>query len=208
MSIIIPNIPDNCYYDGTAIPTNTIQSMSPEPGPEPSINLQEKSETISTNTTTTITPDEGYDGLSSVSITTQVPTTSTIFNTLSLNWETTQSASRTLSFFTNFTKITGITTVSRGYVIIRVETYQVSIWIVGNSTFDIAHHSNLDFYYKDLNLASGTDIKYLMISNSDGHNNHTKIVAIYGFPTITSEDFDYTERAFSIDRELCVVPTP
>ena len=73
MSTTIPNIPDNCYYDGTAIPTNTVQSMSPEP--EPQITLQSKSETIQTNTTTTITPDDGYVGLSSVSITTQVPQT-------------------------------------------------------------------------------------------------------------------------------------
>lgn len=35
-------------------------------------NLQAKTQTITTNTTTTITPDSGYDGLSSVAITTNV----------------------------------------------------------------------------------------------------------------------------------------
>lgn len=35
-------------------------------------NLQAKSQTITTNTTTTIKPDSGYDGLSSVAITTNV----------------------------------------------------------------------------------------------------------------------------------------
>ena len=41
-------------------------------------NLQSKSVTISTNTTTNITYDTGYDGLSSVSVTTTVPTAQTI----------------------------------------------------------------------------------------------------------------------------------
>lgn len=35
--------------------------------------LQEKTETITTNTTTTISPDTGYDGLSSVEVTTNIP---------------------------------------------------------------------------------------------------------------------------------------
>lgn len=39
-------------------------------------NLQAKSQTITTNTTTTIKPDSGYDGLSSVAITTNVASTS------------------------------------------------------------------------------------------------------------------------------------
>lgn len=38
-------------------------------------NLQAKTQTITTNTTTTITPDSGYDGLSSVAITTNVAST-------------------------------------------------------------------------------------------------------------------------------------
>lgn len=40
----------------------------------PSPNLQNKSETITTNTTTTIRADNGYDGLDTVTITTQIPT--------------------------------------------------------------------------------------------------------------------------------------
>ena len=71
MSTTIPNIPDNCYYDGTAIPTNTVQSMSPEP--EPTITLQEKTIPITENGQSIITPDDGYDGLSQVTVNTLVP---------------------------------------------------------------------------------------------------------------------------------------
>ena len=71
MSTTIPNIPDNCYYDGTAIPTNTVQSMSPEP--EPTITLQEKTIPITENGQSIITPDYGYDGLSQVTVNTLVP---------------------------------------------------------------------------------------------------------------------------------------
>ena len=58
-----------------------------------SVNLQEKSETITTNTETTITPDNGYDGLSSVAITTNVqPNLQSKSETITTNTTTTITA--------------------------------------------------------------------------------------------------------------------
>lgn len=93
MSIIIPNIPDNCYYDGTAIPTSTLQSMSPEPEPEPQITLQEKTITNTENGQSIVTPDTGYNGLSQVTINTNVPAHTSVLQskseTISTNTTTT-----------------------------------------------------------------------------------------------------------------------
>ena len=50
---------------------NTINNLPEAGGGEP--NLQSKSITITENGTTTITPDEGYDGLSDVEVIANVP---------------------------------------------------------------------------------------------------------------------------------------
>lgn len=61
-------------------------------------NNQSKSETITSNTTTTITPDEGYTGLSSVSITTNVALDLSEYftNTLEYNGTTYQGSARNM----------------------------------------------------------------------------------------------------------------
>lgn len=57
-------------------------------GDTPTANLQEKSVTITTNTETNVTPDEGYDGLSEVTVTTNVePTLQSVTKSIYENGE-------------------------------------------------------------------------------------------------------------------------
>ena len=56
----------------TCSDSETFTTLVPKVLDITSVNNQSKSETITSNTTTTITPDEGYTGLSSVSVTTNV----------------------------------------------------------------------------------------------------------------------------------------
>ena len=56
----------------TCSDTETFTTLVPKVLDITSVNNQSKSETITSNTTTTITPDEGYTGLSSVEVTTNV----------------------------------------------------------------------------------------------------------------------------------------
>ena len=88
------NLVDNLLAKGiTATSDETFTSLVPKVLDIVIVNNQSKSETITTNTTTTITPDNGYTGLSSVEITTNVqPNLQSKSETITTNTTTTISA--------------------------------------------------------------------------------------------------------------------
>ena len=82
----------------SASDSETFTTLVPKVLDITSVNNQSKSETITSNTTTTITPDEGYTGLSSVEITTNVALDLSDYftNTLEYNSTTYQSSAKNM----------------------------------------------------------------------------------------------------------------
>lgn len=68
-TLIDKNISANGTYNASSDEADGYKKVVVDVEP----NLQNKSETITTNTTTTISADQGYDGLGTVSVTTNVP---------------------------------------------------------------------------------------------------------------------------------------
>lgn len=106
----------------------------------PKENLQTKSVTITENTTTTIEPDEGYDGLESVNVTTNIPASTPTLQT--------KSVTLTENITTNVTPDTGYDGLSSVSVTANVSAQPTlqskNITITNNTTTNVSADNGYD----------------------------------------------------------------
>ena len=130
-------------------------------------NLQAKTQTITTNTTTTITPDSGYDGLSSVAITTNVAGSTPSVPTITLTADSKLTKSLTLNANKTGILVMHYVTALHWYYKITVAGTKI---VERQGTDDIG---SINY------VASGWTSRYLNRGTGDGSaSEHTDILLI------------------------------